>query len=593
MRKYHVFFKLTVIMAVFLGVWGCFLEVDRPEGDRTCSSGDCCDDLGFLRSAEFICREEPQEEYRCTQENTCGSGVERKWVMTHCTGIYPECNGSKVDQWKAANPCETSWCEGGQCLCRNECCPQFHACDPQQFQCNKIGLNWAAGFGSTLADAATAVAAKKDDAFAATGVFRDTLSLGTAYVFTASPVDKTDIFLAKYEPSGMFEWAIQIGGTDDDQANALAWASDETIVLGGRFGGSVEFQAPTNIQLTANGQDAFLARFNPTNNNFDWAIQTQGVEHQEIIDLALLNDNTVITTGTYTSEIIFQTTPVEVKLTAAPNNQDMFIARYAADGKLDWALRAGSINANESITPSAVAVTADTILVTGDFKGTIRFYKDLQETGFMSISSANTDIFFAKYKADGTLVKVSRAGGPNIDTGTGVAGLPNGDFIVCGNIDGLVDFPSEPNPMTIGTTSAGNRYFLTRLDLNLNTQWVQSGDEQAYCTAQAVDVHPDNDTVIKLTGGFASTVNFGAGQDTRTTLSSWGTSDVFVARYDTTGRFLWVSQAGGNLVASPAGISTLKDGTSYVTGNFEGTWDFDDIGISAKGGQDVFIFRSR
>jgi hypothetical protein len=71
-----------------------------------------------------------------------------------------------------------------------------------------------------------------------------------------------------------------------------------------------------------------------------------------------------------------------------------------------------------------------------------------------------------------------------------------------------------------------------------------------------------------VTGEFWGTVTFGAGAANETTLTSVGDTDLFVAKYSSSGELTWVKQAGGVYAANSNAIAVDSAGNSYVTGNF-------------------------
>jgi len=98
--------------------------------------------------------------------------------------------------------------------------------------------------------------------------------------------------------------------------------------------------------------------------------------------------------------------------------------------------------------------------------------------------------------------------------------------------------------------------------------------------AIAVDGNGDSYT----TGYFTGNAIFGT-----TTLSSSGSTDIFVTKTDNQGNYLWAVKAGGS--GSDRGLSIEVDaqGNSYITGFFNGTANFGSQQIIASGNQDVFI----
>jgi len=94
-----------------------------------------------------------------------------------------------------------------------------------------------------------------------------------------------------------------------------------------------------------------------------------------------------------------------------------------------------------------------------------------------------------------------------------------------------------------------------------------------------------------VTGLFVGTVTFGSH-----TLTSNGTGfdgfDIFVAKLDPSGNWLWAVNAGGIRYDWGIGIAVDGAGNAYVTGDFEGTATFGSHTLTASGGywdKDIFV----
>jgi hypothetical protein len=73
------------------------------------------------------------------------------------------------------------------------------------------------------------------------------------------------------------------------------------------------------------------------------------------------------------------------------------------------------------------------------------------------------------------------------------------------------------------------------------------------------------------------------------TLTSVGDENVFVAKVDPSGGWMWATQAGGSSGDYGRGISALPDGSSIVTGSFDGTATFGSTTLTGAGIADVFV----
>jgi hypothetical protein len=117
-----------------------------------------------------------------------------------------------------------------------------------------------------------------------------------------------------------------------------------------------------------------------------------------------------------------------------------------------------------------------------------------------------------------------------------------------------------------------------------NFAWAKQagGPQNDYGTAISADLLGNS----YVTGAFRGTINFPGVSFT----SVAGSSDVFVAKYDKNGNFLWAKAAGGPFPDEGDGISVDSAGNVYVTGVFSGTLQF--VGgpsITSSGNDDIFI----
>ena len=112
--------------------------------------------------------------------------------------------------------------------------------------------------------------------------------------------------------------------------------------------------------------------------------------------------------------------------------------------------------------------------------------------------------------------------------------------------------------------------------------WVTRAGGSSGDIGQGISALPDGSSTV--TGYFQGTATFGS-----TTLTSAGSQDVFVAKMDPSGAWVWATPAGGALADNGFGISTLPDGSSTVTGPFRGTATFGPTTLTNVGSVDVFV----
>ena len=149
--------------------------------------------------------------------------------------------------------------------------------------------------------------------------------------------------------------------------------------------------------------------------------------------------------------------------------------------------------------------------------------------------------------------------------------------------------------LTLDTTvlhNAGGSYtydlFLAKYDSAGNVLWAKRAGSIKNDWAFAVTTDADNNVIIA--GDFSSpTISF----DTITLTNadtSGTTTNVFVAKYDSSGNVLWAKNTGGHNTGEAFAVTTNAGGEIFVTGWFSGTTiAFDTTTLTNAGGNDVFI----
>jgi hypothetical protein len=181
---------------------------------------------------------------------------------------------------------------------------------------------------------------------------------------------------------------------------------------------------------------------------------------------------------------------------------------------------------------------------------------------------------------------------------------PDGPVIV-GYFTGTVNF--NPGPGTYNLTCNGGRdIFIASYDRMGRLQWAKDIGGTGIDQANAV-VTDGFSTVLAnyggfnvyVTGSFQGTVNFNPG-GTAHNLTAQGTSDVFIASFDSSGNFRWADDLGGS-DGNDQGLGITYDSSSrpyvVVTGSFTNTMNFYpniptaylQQPLTSSGGTDGFI----
>ncbi len=200
------------------------------------------------------------------------------------------------------------------------------------------------------------------------------------------------------------------------------------------------------------------------------------------------------------------------------------------------------------------------------------YFSDYADFGSESFtSSGGMDVFVAQLDYLGNWLWVKTAGGTSLDQGTGISLDFDGCVYVCGTFN---------NSATFGTTTLTSHgaldIFVAKLDNNGNWLWAVnaggSGDDAGY------QITTDSVGNSYITGQFSQTANFGA-----LSLASVGASDIYVAKLDNDGNWLWATRAGG--LGNDFGYGITRDyyGNIYTSGDFHGVADFGATSLTSTG----------
>ncbi|MCD6218294.1 hypothetical protein J7L05_10635 [bacterium] len=238
-------------------------------------------------------------------------------------------------------------------------------------------------------------------------------------------------------------------------------------------------------------------------------------------------------------------------------------------------------------------LTNDNLAPEGDYDLMIKSWDE--ETGIGLYDEFMTHVNHAS-PLDGNLIWAKRAGGTNYDYGTGVTMLSDNSTVVIGYFLGSTTFGlGEPNE-TILTSAGSLNIFIARYNSDGTLAWAKraGGPGTGGDYGTGIATLSDNSTVV--TGYFYGSATFGLGEPNETVITSTGSLDIFIARYNPDGTLAWAKRAGGIAAAWGLAITTLSDYSTVVTGCFGGSATFgpgesNETVITSAGGGDTFIAR--
>ncbi|MCK4358781.1 MAG: SBBP repeat-containing protein [Candidatus Cloacimonetes bacterium] len=391
-----------------------------------------------------------------------------------------------------------------------------------------------------------------------TGSFEQTAIFGS-YSLTCSC--GTDIFVAKMDADGTWQWATKAAGTGYNRGYGITIDDAGYTYVTGSFENTATFGSYSFT--SSGGADIFVAKLD-ADGTWQWATKAGGSDYDYGYGITIDDVGNTYVTGRFENTATFGTD----SLTSNGEN-DIFVAKMDTDGTWQWANKAGG-----SGHDCGYGITIDDVgntYLTGYFGQTAIF-------GFYSLtSSGGYDIFVAKIGTDGTWQWATKAGGSEYDFGLGITIDDAGNNYVTGRFENTATFGSNSL-----TSSGSEDIYVAKMDTDGTWQWASKAGGSNGDFGNGITI--DDAGKIYVTGYFENTATFGT-----YSLTSSGWRDIYVAKIDTDGTWQWATRAGGSVQDYGYGITMDDVGNTYVTGCFSETATFGTDSLTSNGEDDIFV----
>lgn len=425
-------------------------------------------------------------------------------------------------------------------------------------------FEWANKMGSTDWDKGTAIALDDNGNVYCTGDFRGTVDFDPGPgVFNLTAGGTQDVFISKFDESGNFIWAKQIGAAGWEESHALALDEDGNIYTTGFFLGATDFD-PTVGAFILNSSfsgDAFISKLD-SSGNFVWAKQIGGTLAVTAYALAVDGNGNVYTTGFFDGTADFDPGVATYNLTVV-GYSDIFVSKLDSSGNFIWAKQLGG--ADGAVGYSIAIDNSGSVLTTGTFFGTVDFDPGI---GIFNLSSpGGQEIYISKLDSSGNFIWAKQVGG---ETGYSIA-TDNLNTIYATGYYGWGDIS------------------INKLDSSGNILWAK---EIGAFVAYSLTV--DTSYNVYTVGQFYGTRDFDPGAGI-VNLTATGSTDSYIHKLDSAGNFVWVKQLGGTDEVLSRALASDENGNIYTTGIFNATADFDpgaaSFNLTSTGSYDIFLHK--
>ena len=224
-----------------------------------------------------------------------------------------------------------------------------------QWAVKAVGLSTEEGYG---------IAVDSSGYVFITGRFLQSATFGSTNLTSSGSYD---IFIAKLNSSGSWQWAVKAGGSNQDNGRGIAVDSSGNAYVTGNFQGTATFG---NTSLTSSGYSAiFIAKLS-SSGSWQWAVKAGGSGNTaEGLGIAVDSSGNTYATGVFQLTATFGSTSL-----TSSGYSDIFIAKLSSSGLWQWAVKAGG-SAYDAV--NGIAVDSDGFVhLTGAFSDTGFFRGD-------------------------------------------------------------------------------------------------------------------------------------------------------------------------------------------------------------------------
>jgi len=278
---------------------------------------------------------------------------------------------------------------------------------------------WSRRFGDEESQIANALAVDGPGDIVLAGSFSGTVDFGGGPLVAAG---SPDAYIVKLDASGNHLWSKRFGDGDNQSSGEVAFDGSGNIFMTGVFGGTIDFGGGPLagagfwdayvVKLDAQGGHLWSKRFG----NAGWMY------------IAVDGSGDLFMAGSFSDIVDFGGGPL-----ACAGKSDIFIAKLDRDGNHLWSERFG--DADYGQYPSALAVdAAGNVLMVGHFRGSVDFGGGPLTCPYLD------DIFLVKFDPGGGHLWSKRFGTIALEMGKGVAVDREGNIVITGLFNDSVDF---------------------------------------------------------------------------------------------------------------------------------------------------------
>ncbi|HRH66630.1 MAG TPA: hypothetical protein PLU53_10070 [Bacteroidia bacterium] len=234
---------------------------------------------------------------------------------------------------------------------------------------------------------------------------------------------------------------------------------------------------------------------------------------------------------------------------------DGFVGKYTSSGTLLWAFSIGGTG-NEGV--SSINIDGSDIVIVGSFNDTVDVDPGPGTTNL--VSAGNYDFFIARYTSTGQFVSAKRFGGSGDESFMDMD-MQNGSMTITGWFEDTLALDTFQY-----VARGSNDVFVAKLNSAGDVLWSHTFGGTGFSLSYGRKVIIDSSGIVYATGTINATnidVDPGPGI---VSLSTTGSSDIYIIQYLSNGDLGWARLIGGSTGELAGDIEMDRNGDLFVAG---------------------------
>lgn len=331
-----------------------------------------------------------------------------------------------------------------------------------------------------------------------------------------------DIFISKFDTSGIFLWAKSAGGSSEDELFSCGTDESGNIFVCGDFYSTADFDPGIGVaNLTSSGlRDIFILKLSQAG-NYLWTKRLGNSDYDRATKLIVSGQNVFIT-GYFKSYIDFDTGPGISSFN--PSVRNPFLLSIDTLGNFNWARHLSSTGFSEG---KSLAVDPFGNIY---WSGVVQGIMDLDPgSGTLNYTFINLpDIYMVKLDSYGNFLWGNAWGSNNGEILNDMVCDNLGNVCATGFFMGTLDF--DPSPATHFLTSIGSEdMFILRISASGNLVRVRQVGSTNFNIGRDIAMNQIN--YVYIVGEFQGQCDFDPSADDTTLTSPSGLDGGYFAKY--------------------------------------------------------------